>query len=354
LTEHSHVERHGKVTHSILGPNTGVAEGEVTSALLGPFVGFHHQALLIAALWPEGKGNVGYGANIGSNHTAKAPDQEIWPGEGTFFGLGVNIKFPADLTHSPYTIIASGVNMLPQKVRFPFSLINTPAASYPGISPATMEIVPGWVLSDNIYMVKRNEGKYQKRNKAKRSQFVFEVFRPEIVDMMLDARARLHVKQAKELYTSKDVEGLGKNFLLEPSRKKGIETYTFYIRYYALLGLKRHLEKKRGLSPKGTVPDFSSRWEHERRILEEEFPGKSEVDRLKELSRMQEKIAQDVQVSKEKDDNRGAEVIEDYAQAHKPAQEDSFVKETWSATRALQEEIRRLIAALPSEAGSPQ
>ncbi|MBI3322433.1 MAG: DUF4954 family protein [Candidatus Omnitrophica bacterium] len=114
LTEHSHVERHGKVTHSLLGPNTGVAEGEVTSALLGPFVGFHHQSLLIAAFWPEGKGNVGYGANVGSNHTAKAPDQEIWPGEGTFFGLGVNIKFPSDLTGSPYTIIASGVASHPR------------------------------------------------------------------------------------------------------------------------------------------------------------------------------------------------------------------------------------------------
>jgi len=92
LCEHSHCERHGKVTESLIGPNSGVAEGEVTSCLLGPFVGFHHQALLIAAYWPEGKGNVGYGANVGSNHTSKAPDQEIWCGEGTFFGLGVNIE----------------------------------------------------------------------------------------------------------------------------------------------------------------------------------------------------------------------------------------------------------------------
>lgn len=75
LTEHSHVERHGKVTQSILGPNTGIAEGEVTASLVGPFVGFHHQSLLIAAFWPEGKGNVGYCANVWSNHTSKAPDQ---------------------------------------------------------------------------------------------------------------------------------------------------------------------------------------------------------------------------------------------------------------------------------------
>ncbi len=335
LTEHSHVERHGKVTHSLLGPNTGVAEGEGTSALLGPFVGFHHQSLLIAALWPEGKGNVGYGANVGSNHTAKAPDQEIWPGEGTFFGLGVNIKFPSDLTRSPYTIIASAVNMLPQKVEFPFSLINTPAAVIPGVSPAYNEIMPGWVLSDNIYMVKRNEGKYQKRNKARRSQFNFEVFRPEIVDMMADARRRLSAASGQEIYTSKDVEGLGKNTLSESSRKKAVDTYTFYIRYYALLGLKRELEKP------GSNP---SRWTHEQKILKAEFPGVDNKELLKGLIQQQEKIAAQVQSSKEKDDLRGAEVIEDYTQAHKPAKEDSFVKETWGLTAKMKEEIQKLLS----------
>ena len=339
LTEHSHVERHGKVTHSILGPNTGVAEGEVTSALLGPFVGFHHQSLLIAALWPEGKGNVGYGANVGSNHTAKAPDQEIWPGEGTFFGLGVNIKFPSDLTRSPYTIIASGVNMLPQRVEFPFSLINTPAAAYPGISPAYCEIMPGWVLSDNIYMVKRNEGKYAKRNKAKRSQFDFEVFRPEIVDLMLDARKRLEKATGKDIYTSKDVEGLGKSYLSEYSRKKGIEAYTFYIRYYALSGLKRELEKP------GAAP---ARWRHEHGLLQSEFPGQETKELLETLIQMQEKIAAQVQSSKEKDDHRGAEVIEDYTEAHKPAKDDSFVKETWAATAKMKAEIQKLISAAGS------
>jgi len=49
LTEHSYVHRQGLVTQSIIGPNTGIAEGEVTGSLCGPFVGFHHQALLIAA-----------------------------------------------------------------------------------------------------------------------------------------------------------------------------------------------------------------------------------------------------------------------------------------------------------------
>src|SRR5260370_28452326 len=144
LPEHAHDERHAKVVGSLIGTNSGVAEAEVTACLLGPFVGFHHQALLIAALWPEGKGNVSYDANVGSNHTSKAPDQEFWPGEGAFLGLGVNIKYPSDFSGAPYTVIACGVNTLPQKVTFPFSLIQPPSIRCPTVTPADNEILPGW------------------------------------------------------------------------------------------------------------------------------------------------------------------------------------------------------------------
>ena len=347
LTEHSHVERHGKVTQSILGPNTGVAEGEVTASLCGPFVGFHHQALLIAAFWPEGKGNVGYGANVGSNHTSKAPDQELWPGEGTFFGLGANIKFPSDFTRAPYTIIASGVATLPQKLTFPFSLINSPAKSYPGISPAYNEIMPAWVLSDNIFTIRRNEGKYKDRNKARRTEFVFDVFRPDVIELMRDARRRLSsVIHMREPYTDRDIRGLGKNYMLEESRLKAIETYAFYIRYYALLGLKRRIESTPKKALKGLLATKTTdrRWEHERKILSAEFGnGASLAELLTTLSDAVEKIAVDTQLSKEKDDGRGARIIDDYAHAHPPAAEDKFVKKTWAETRRLKTEIDALV-----------
>ena len=69
----------------LVGLGDGAGMGASVGPLVGPFVGFHHQALLIACFWPDGKGNIGYGANVGSNHTLKAPDQELWPGEGCFF-----------------------------------------------------------------------------------------------------------------------------------------------------------------------------------------------------------------------------------------------------------------------------
>ncbi|RHY47063.1 hypothetical protein DYB30_011945, partial [Aphanomyces astaci] len=112
-------------------PNTAIAEGECTSTFLGPFVGFHHQAMIVAAFWPRGRGNVGYGANVGSNHTLKAPDQELWPGEGVFFGLSVSIKYPSNFTNAAYSVIATGVSTLPQKLDMPFALINTPGHNIP-------------------------------------------------------------------------------------------------------------------------------------------------------------------------------------------------------------------------------
>jgi len=356
LTEHSHVERHGKVTDSIVGANTGIAEGEVTACLVGPFVGFHHQALLIAAFWPEGKGNIGYGANVGSNHTSKAPDQELWAGEGTFFGLGVNIKFPSDFTKAPYSIIATAVNALPQKVLFPFSLVNSPAERFDGISPAYNEIMPGWVLSDNIFTVRRNEGKYKKRNKARRSQIVFEVFRPEIVDQMLEARDKLeNIKLIKRVYTEKDIKGIGKNYLLESSRKKGSNAYTFYIRYYALSGLKRKIEeclttrKKSKIKTILTTSTRDRRWEHERRLIAYELKDNGIRDNLRLLIEMQEEIAKSVQSSKEKDDIRGARIITDYAEAHAPASDDSFVKQTHGETQTMKKEIEKLLSKLPKK-----
>ena len=351
LTEHSHVERHGKVTESILGPNTGVAEGECTASLCGPFVGFHHQSLLIAAYWPEGKGNVGYGANVGSNHTGKAPDQEIWCGEGTFFGLGVNIKMPTDFSRAPYCIIASAVNALGQKVEMPFSLINTPSARLEGISPAYNEIMPGWVLSDNIFSVKRNEGKYQKRNKAKRTEFIFEVFRPDIVDLMIEARSRLSgVSETKEYYTDRDIKGLGKSYMSERFRKNGIAAYTFYLQYYGLKGLKTkvaELVKNNETDKIGDVLNAKSecsRWEHERKVLLQEFEERDLKVLLNKYAEMTEKIAQDVESSKAKDDKRGARIIPDYAEAHEPAKENSFVQQTWEETEEIKKEIKDLVS----------
>ncbi|KAG7395300.1 hypothetical protein PHYBOEH_003967 [Phytophthora boehmeriae] len=243
LCDTSHVERHGVVISSVIGPNTSIAEGEVTSSFVGPFVGFHHQALLIASIWSKGKGNIGYGANVGSNHTLKAPDQELFHGEGVFFGLGCNVKFPSNFVKAPYSVIATAVNTLPQVMTMPFALINTPAHVIPSLSPAINEISPGWVLSSSVFTVLRNESKFRSRNKSKRTHIEAAIFRPEIVQYMKEARsdliaaegkARIQLANGEAVYTDKQVWGLGKNYMRETSRQAGIEAYSFFIKLYAL------------------------------------------------------------------------------------------------------------------------
>ena len=145
----------------------------------------------MVALWFHGKGNIGYGANIGSNHTGRLPDQECIPGEGVFFGLGCNIKYPCNLQNSPYSIIASGVTMLPQRLDLPFSLINRPSKHREGISPELNEVFPGWILYGNYYMIVRNEDKFANRNKSKRNLFEMSIMRPDIISMVAKARNSL-------------------------------------------------------------------------------------------------------------------------------------------------------------------
>src|SRR5207244_2191012 len=114
----------------------------------------------------------------------------------------------------------------------------------------------------------------------------------------------------------------GRNYLVEANRLKAIETYRFFVRYYALLGLKdrvkealsqglrRHLTELVSL-PAGDEP----RWEHQRRVLTE--LGLADVAAgLRELPGMAEEVARSVECSKAKDDERGARIIDDYADAH--------------------------------------
>ncbi|MBI9031158.1 DUF4954 family protein [bacterium] len=308
LCEYSGVERHGKVQSSIIGPNTVIGEGEVTASILGPFIGFHHQSMLIGSLWIEGRGNVGYGANVGSNHTSKLPDQELFAGEGLFYGLGCNIKFPADYRKSAYSIIATGVTTLPQKVEFPFSLISHPFAPQPDIPPAYNEIIPGWVLSDNSYSVFRNEAKYLKRNKAKRLLNDFRVFRPEIITMIFHAYEVLTSVKRKKVYTDYDIPQLGKNFLSEENRLKGVEAYRIFLEFYTYREL--HLKKESNLLTEliGSLG-----------IVIAKADAKNEYKKA-----FKEIITMTIN-SKMKDHIRGAKIIDDYEEWHPDIEDDELI-----------------------------
>ncbi len=295
--EASVVEKQGKLTLSFLGPNSVLAEGEITASLAGPFTSAHHQSLLIAARWPEGRGNIGYGANVGSNHTSRLPDQEIRPGEGMFFGLACSVKFPADYSQAPYSIIATGVTTLPQRVEFPFSLICEPFDSIDGMQPAFNQIIPGWVLSDNLFAVHRNEEKYISRNRAMHWKSDDKIIREDTIRMMMNSLHKFEVKSVKEVYTESDISGLGKNYLTEAHRLKAIETYRFHVRYFTLECLSSNPEK---------LSVF------QRDYLEREFPGVSGAELHEIVSDMRDVIAESIRISREKDFTRGCRIISDY------------------------------------------
>lgn len=141
--------------------------------------------------------------------------------------------------------------------------------------------MPGWILSDNLYMVLRGETKFQARGaaavaKLPRTQtraggamldFDHEALRPEIVELMKTARSRLeaaaaaatatapadgrtskppvpvhHDQKGNPVYTDRHIPGLGKNYITERSRKHAVAAYSRFITFYALRTLWRALQ----------------------------------------------------------------------------------------------------------------
>jgi hypothetical protein len=331
LTGHVYAERHANVVNSIIAHDTGIAEGEVTASLVGPFVGFHHQALLIGALWPKGKGNIGYGANV-----------------GLFFGLGVNIKFPANFSEAPYSIIATGITTLPQRVRFPFSLLCAPVADNTDIPPAYNELIPGWVLSDNMYTVKRNEEKFKKRSSVSAQPAEVDVFSQDTIDCMRAARDALSgISTIKPVYTDKDIVGIGKNFCTEENRQKGITTYTASIEYYCLKGMKQRIEqliKEQTAVTAELVYTVAGPYKHQLEIMHAEGYCKRTVqENLNRYAELEKYSADATYRAREKDDVRGKKIFPDYDVTHASAENDPLVKAVKSAARVVQNDVTLLI-----------
>ena len=302
---------------------------------------------MIASFWPEGKGNVGYGANVGSNHTLKAPDQELWPGEGVFFGLGTNIKFPSNFSQAPYSVIATGVMTLPQKVDMPFSLINGASITTSALSPAINEIMPGWVLSSSVFTMLRNEYKFETRNRSSRTTIEFRILRPEIVDMMRIARSRLRIAQGQHkidfnnspIYTDKQIPGLGKNYLTEASRVKGIEAYTYFIRHYVYA----HVIELVQANPTLSLAQLRITDTHVLKIIQEELGDPTMATILEAGAKSFANLATSAEKGKSRDDKRGAKIIPDYHEVHRHASEEKIVIKAKQKAKEVQELVRGVL-----------
>ena len=252
LMECAELGPNSSVSSVLLGPDSHLSHGECHHSLIGPNTNSHHQSLLISVLWPLGRGNVGYGGNVGSNHTGRLPDQEVAAGEGIFWGLGCAVKMPINLCEAPYSIIAAGVQLPPQRICMPFSLI---LSGKDGLN----QILPGWILQSSPYTIARSESKFALRRKAKRHDWYtgWDIIRPSTVDMCIRAREQLlkaghsqvlsfnqasRESTAKVFNSDESIPGLGDNYLTEKARQKGIRAYSDMIQRYALRGLLHKVE----------------------------------------------------------------------------------------------------------------
>lgn len=326
------------VKSSIVAPCCHIEEGEVNSSYVGPMTQMHHHSLLIAALWPDGCGNLGYGANVGSNHTGRMPDQEVMPGLGMFFGLGVNVKFPSNFSESPFTLIASGLTTLPQRLKFPFSLIRPGDPQLVGISPRLNEIVPGWNYAKNAYALDRNAYKYSIRGKGIIPSSFYDMFSAEVARLVYDAYNRLQVEKIRDFYTKEHIDGLGENFLRERVRQEALQTYANYLERYILDQMIALVEEDASLMTQTTKELRKLLTGDMNKDLCRIVTVPDSIDELVKRYRQLEKSwFENVSHGLDRDNERGREIFDDYDDAH-PV-DKGFVE--WEKNR-FEESLRRL------------
>lgn len=328
-----------RITSSIIGERSGVTNGECRTSFLGPLVDFHHQALVIATYWPGGRGNVSYGAMIGANHTGRAPDQEHWAGEGVFYGLGTAIKFPANYTDSPYTLIAGGVSTLPERVQFPFSLINKPSVSSPYIPPAYNELLPGWAIEQNLYGLFRQERRWRANLDSRAAGLETRILRPQFLPLVADALRRLRqldtdkpegtLPSGELFYCEHQAPGLGKNFLRETERQKGIFSYEFALSLIQALEVLRLWESGlRNPTDRFASAELEAVDPQVRATYPEDFTrGLTWAEAVAAAMPYIEHAVALIRTGRKSTDSRGRRIIPDYQAVHGAHDSDALVRE---------------------------
>ncbi len=317
LMKRSKIGNKAIINSSIIAPGCHIDEAEVTCSFVGPLTQMHHHSLLIAALWPEGCGNVGYGANVGSNHTGRMPDQEIYPGLGLFFGLGVNIKFPANFSEAPFTVIATGVTASPQRLQFPFSLIKPGDYHLPSVPASLNEVIPAWGYFKNTYALDRNAFKYSQRGKGFLEMGDSSFFNPKIAKLVLDAFRKLQVGTVKDVYTEADIPGLGSNFLREMTRQMALQSYASYLERYVIHALVTTVEADSSLLQQ-PVKELKKNISGElfKEAAREVTVPETMVELIKRFRLLEKQWYETVLHGVDRDVERGRKIFDDYDTVH--------------------------------------
>lgn len=267
MCEYGSVSGSARVGDVIMGPDAEIAGGECQHSIVGPFLGFHHSSLLLATLWPQGRGNLSYAAAVGASHPGRVSDQECHMGEGVFIGLNVLIKFPFNALHAPYSLLSAGTTLSPQNIQYPFSLLITSNNNNNSCtSPKPLICIkPGWGLYGNAYFIERAQMKYSSRRNSRNHCTDFPIMRPYIVYLVLTARDRIRRMFNLEsengstitgLRTVRQLAGLGECEAAVSDLVKANNAYSSFVQRFALQVIVGEYVKTKTLeapSPNSTI-----------------------------------------------------------------------------------------------------
>jgi hypothetical protein len=318
-----------------------------------------------------------------------------------------------DLSAAPYSIIAAGATLAPQRCTMPFSLIISGSASSDQLATS---IIPGWVLRHSPYTIVRSEHKFATRRQAVRHAHYtgWKILRPETLQLVWAARQALSsIDTIRPLYeTDSAIPGIGMSQLSEAGRLGGIQAYTDCIQRFALEGLcdfltaaspserlgdstligflKREFADLLVSAPppfappsKTTTvawPDFpwerdqssDAHWNVQRALLAQEFPlSVDDAERrhgrplqsseavaswarmmLRRYLDLEKAFVGSVYKCKQRDDARGIATIPDYSEVHVLAEQDPVIASARTELREREAKVQALLTYLEAGAQS--
>jgi len=170
-----------RITHAVIGDNAHIACCEIANCLVGPAHTQHHNNSFLIAASTGGQCNIAAGATIGSNHTSRVNDGEIWAGRGFWPGLCVSLKHNSKF--ASFTMIAKGSYTKELDIKYPFSLVTTDDKT------DAVVIYPAFWFTRNMYAAMRCSQKFVSRDtRVHRQQFIeHDILAPDTVEEMFEA-----------------------------------------------------------------------------------------------------------------------------------------------------------------------
>tara|TARA_B100000029_G_scaffold509821_1_gene599844 strand:- start:592 stop:1410 length:819 start_codon:yes stop_codon:yes gene_type:complete len=231
--------------------------------------------------------------------------------EGLFLGLGVRIKYPANFEEAPHTMVAAGVTTLPQRLEFPYSLVNLAASTHAGVSPAINELHPGWLIGHSFYQLVRNTDKYRQRTRLQRLSLTFDPFSLSSLKLAQRALGRLLEAPDDTPLGPGSIEGIGKNLVTREAVDNGIADYRFLIDWAARKRVAQQVTlAKPGRLETLTLDELvdgcdSAEWQWVREIVGDEGSVRT---LLEQFVRLQQDALDRVTLSFQRDSERATHV----------------------------------------------